>query len=228
MSTQHQHASLRRASDASLRDEQNRRDFKQNRVILDQARSIQRLQAEVSGLRAGLSGVQAGVTRVQADVSGLRTDTEENLTRVQKEQEENFSRIQKEQKEQDEKIARVEGMVTRSSSSSSSSKKSRKKPEDLDKALQDKGLLKDYDPKCCKCRVWGKVGGTGSQCSFKATVNGCCKKHDDMDSPDGKYGFYNEKRPESDAVGKPHQWRMPADAYLKAHLKAYLKASVDI
>jgi len=170
-------------------------------MFRDQARSFQGFRAGFSGLQAEFSGLQAEFSGLQAEFSGFRADTEENL-----------SRVQKVQKEQDEKITRVEGMVTRSSS-----KKSKKNPlEDIDKALQENGLLKKFNPESCKCRV-RKRGGTESQCYFKATVNGCCKKHDKMDT-DGLYGFYNEKRPESNAAGKPHQWLIPPEAYPKAYL----------
>jgi len=149
--------------------------------------------------------LEEGYSRVQAGLGGFRKEQDE-IARVQKEHGETISR-----------------MVTRSSSKKKSSKKN--PLEDIDKALQDKGCLKDFDSECCKCRVLR--GGTGSQCSKKATVNGCCNQHDRMDSPDGLYGFYNEKRPESDTMGKQIQWNMPTEDYLKAHLVLF-PASADI
>jgi hypothetical protein len=242
-----------RASAAAVNDEISRRDRdSQSRLQAE----VRRQRALIEGIQAGLSRVQAGQQLQQQEQQQLQEQQQEQqqeqhariegiqagLSGVQEQQQEQqqeqhariegiqagLSGVQEQQQEQH---VLIEGMVTRSSKKKSM-KKSKKKPsENIDKALQDKGRLKDFDPKCCKCRVWGNPGGTGSQCSKKATVDGCCKLHDGRRkaAPDGKwyYGYYDEKRPENlgdsgglvpnpETVGKKIKWNMSHEAYLEA------------
>ena len=220
-----------RADAAASAEEMHRRDRVEARR---QNALIEEMQAELSGVKKELRQAQQVQEQEQEQEQAQQEQQEQQERQVRVNQEtarrvlrleEGYSRVQAGlggfRKEQDE-IARVQKehgetisrMVTRSSSKKKSSKKN--PLEDIDKALQENGLLKKFNPESCKCRV-RKRGGTESQCYFKATVNGCCKKHDKMDT-DGLYGFYNEKRPESNAAGKPHQWLIPPEAYPKAYL----------